>query len=317
MATEQDTLSTRIIGDIDNLSAAIADGLEADCVQLESAPFSAQLVIARLPDLVVQFIREDVALARRIRVPDGTWLFLVPLEVSATVRWNARHVATNELFVHAPRSECYAFDPAGTSFALITVSDRSVLGALARTALADSIGECTLVTHSRNAERLQRRLDRVRVAASSTVNPAAIQTEVVDALAACLRHAIRCHEDAYVSTRRKRLVRRAEDFFRSHLGERVSAAQLSSAARVSERNLRNAFYDVYATSPMRYLRLWQLHQARRALRSPRHPAASVTDIAISHGFHELGRFACEYKALFGESPSQTLGYRRVGVAAAR
>jgi AraC family ethanolamine operon transcriptional activator len=72
---------------------------------------------------------------------------------------------------------------------------------------------------------------------------------------------------------------------------------------VSERSLRNAFYDVYTTSPKRYLKLWQLHQVRRELRAAH---ASVTDVATLHGFFELGRFAGEYKALFGEVPSATL-----------
>jgi AraC-like DNA-binding protein len=102
------------------------------------------------------------------------------------------------------------------------------------------------------------------------------------------------------------IVRRAEAFFREHIGETISIAQLSSVAGVSERGLRNAFYNVYAVSPKRYLRRWQLHQVRRALRAPTRLGVSVTDVAMLHGFYELGRFAGEYKALFGERPSQTL-----------
>ena len=97
-----------------------------------------------------------------------------------------------------------------------------------------------------------------------------------------------------------------EEFCRHHVGEPVSIAQLSSVAGVSERSLRNAFYDVYTTSPKRYLKLWQLHQVRRALRSVTGDEGTVTDVATLHGFYELGRFAGEYKALFGEAPSQTL-----------
>ena len=57
--------------------------------------------------------------------------------------------------------------------------------------------------------------------------------------------------------------------------------------------------------PKRFLMLRRMHLARRALREAA-ADATVTDIATEFGFWELGRFAVEYKALFGESPSDTL-----------
>ena len=75
---------------------------------------------------------------------------------------------------------------------------------------------------------------------------------------------------------------------------------------VSERGLRNAFHAVRGMSPKRFVIHDRLNEVRRALSDPHAIHATVTDIATEHGFFELGRFAGRYKAVFGETPSQTL-----------
>ena len=59
-------------------------------------------------------------------------------------------------------------------------------------------------------------------------------------------------------------------------------------------------------SPTRYLWLRRMHLARRALRMADPTAATVTGVATSYGFWELGRFSVAYRSLFGESPSVAL-----------
>jgi len=296
----------RAIEDIDAMAAAIADGLEAEYVQLEAGPFVGHWTVVSLGGMVLQFGREDVAVVRRVRIPAGTWAFVVPLAVAESARWNARVIHGNELIVCAPGSECHACDPGGTEFAIVSVREGSTAAALARAFLAAGTTDCTVLPRARDARRLQRRLGAILAASSAAIDASAVRRDIGSLLDSCLENAVPGEGPVDASLGRNRIVRRAEEFFRCHVGEPVSIAQLSSIAGVSERSLRNAFNDVYTTSPKRYLRLWQLHQVRRALRAADGQEATVTNVATFHGFYELGRFAGEYKALFGEAPSQTL-----------
>src|SRR5262245_10159512 len=298
---------TRVIEDVDGMAAVMADGLEADCVQLEARPFTARWTVVFEKEMVLQFGCTDVAVMRRLRISADRWAVLVPLAVPGSARWNARAIGEHKVMVCAPRSDFFAFDPGGSDFATITVPARSRAVALARRFLTTDRGDCTVQLRPRDANALRRALRAIRASVlSGAVEEQRREKSVAQELVACLMHASNSMEKyERLSGRRKRIVRHAEEFFRRHLSEAVSIAQLSSTASVSERCLRDAFYEMYAMSPKRYLRLWQLHQVRRALRSPDRFDATVTDVATLHGFYELGRFASEYKALFGEVPSQT------------
>ena len=62
-------------------------------------------------------------------------------------------------------------------------------------------------------------------------------------------------------------------------------------------------------TPHKYLHLHRMHKVRHELRTKEAETTSITEAASHWGFTELGRFAVEYKQLFGESPSMTLGNR--------
>ena len=112
--------------------------------------------------------------------------------------------------------------------------------------------------------------------------------------------------NARPSASRRELVERAERLLRDRAAEPLPIAHLSSLVGVSERGLRNAFNAVRGMSPKRFVIHDRLNEVRRALSDSRATRTTVTDIATEHGFFELGRFAGRYKAVFGETPSQTL-----------
>jgi AraC-like DNA-binding protein len=109
---------------------------------------------------------------------------------------------------------------------------------------------------------------------------------------------------------RVRAVIDAERVLNRHRDNPITIASLSHTVGVSERTLRNAFADVHRQSPKRYFLHQRLRAAYDALSDPGNVSATVTSVATDLGFYELGRFATQYRSLFGESPSLTLRRRR-------
>jgi AraC family transcriptional regulator, ethanolamine operon transcriptional activator len=109
-----------------------------------------------------------------------------------------------------------------------------------------------------------------------------------------------------LASRRRAVVEQAESYVREHLDTRVPMSRLCRVVGLSERGLRNAFHSVRGMSPTQYMRSVRLRDVRRALSASEGSRATVTGIATTYGFYELGRFAGAYRAAFGEVPSETL-----------
>jgi len=103
------------------------------------------------------------------------------------------------------------------------------------------------------------------------------------------------------------IVRKAEECFVAAAGRPVSLADLCAAAGVGRTALQHAFHGLYGESPLAYFHKRRLMQAREALLSGPPVRSAVKRAALGAGLHELGRFSVEYRHLFGERPSATLG----------
>ena len=109
-----------------------------------------------------------------------------------------------------------------------------------------------------------------------------------------------------VGRNRVAIIERFEEFLAANYDRPVYLAEICVATGASERTLRNCCREHLGMAPIRYLWLRRMHLARRALLKADPEVVTVTGIAMDYGFWELGRFAIEYRGLFGESPSATL-----------
>ena len=104
---------------------------------------------------------------------------------------------------------------------------------------------------------------------------------------------------------RRTVLEKVERHLDARPSEPVYVADLCEATGLAERTLRFILVEQYGTSPIRLLRCRRLCQLRRHLRAECGGAGSLARIASRFGFRHMGTLAADYRALFGELPSET------------
>lgn len=149
-------------------------------------------------------------------------------------------------------------------------------------------------------------LERADGLATSPLAAEALQVAVVDGLLVSLAAP---PDDA--TTERAtpdRVIRRAVQLIEDHCAEPLGTLDIAEAVGVSIRALQAGFKLHLDTTPMAYVRRARLERVRRSLADG--TAGSVTEAAAAWGITHLGRLSGDYRAVFGETPSETLQRNR-------
>lgn len=101
-----------------------------------------------------------------------------------------------------------------------------------------------------------------------------------------------------------RSVRRAQALMIAAPMGGMTLPALARQCGVSVRTLQDNFRQFTGTTPSEWWRAYRLERVRTALSTGR-PGTGVTEAATAYGFFHLGRFAEQYRARFGETPSET------------
>jgi AraC-like DNA-binding protein len=103
----------------------------------------------------------------------------------------------------------------------------------------------------------------------------------------------------------RELALRAEAHLRDTLAEAPQLPEVCQAVRASPRSLHASFKAVFNTTPKAYQIALRLDAVRNDLLRA-HAGTTVTSVAMKWGFFQLGRFAGDYRRMFGEGPRDTL-----------
>ncbi len=94
----------------------------------------------------------------------------------------------------------------------------------------------------------------------------------------------------------------ARDYILGELENRVNVSLLSERAKTSDKTMQSSFKALFGFPPKRFIHLMRLNLAHRDLTQNRE--LKVSDISLKWGFKNFGRFAKEYKKIFGVLPSK-------------
>lgn len=139
----------------------------------------------------------------------------------------------------------------------------------------------------------------------SSLAAASLERALVDGLLSVHAHSFseRIHDDG--APTRPRSLKKALSLLEDHCAEPLTTADVAEAVGVSVRSLQEAFRSHLGTTPMAHLRTVRMSRIHAELVAGGE-GASVTDVALRWGVTHAGRFAQEYRRMYGQPPSQTL-----------
>ena len=293
-------------------------------MQLSGGSFEASMIRAEIPGAVIYNNRyQGTTLSSAVGSMDHIWM-LQPLRWKGELTYNGQAVDEGDVAFYGPGG---VHSTKGTDKDVLGVAfDRGAMErALAALTQADppAMTGLSAVLRVPGALSVQSRglmqslVNTLTHEPENLANPAAafaltqcLQTMLLNTLEAA--SPAKTLRSARTAVSQSKVLRRAAEYLEANSGTNVYVSALCESTGVSIRSLEKIFRSHFGMPAMRYLKLQRLHQARKMLRDPSSGIDSVKAASLTCGFWELGRFAGEYRTLFGELPSETLARRAGG-----
>lgn len=139
----------------------------------------------------------------------------------------------------------------------------------------------------------------------SPLGAASLERALVDGLLTVLPNTFTHRIRADGSPTRPRTLKKALSLIEDHCAEPLTSADLAEAVGVSVRSLQEGFRNHLDTTPMAHLRAVRMSRIHDELLAG-DGDTSVTEVALRWGVTHTGRFAQEYRRMYGRTPSETL-----------
>ena len=312
--------TTSIFGEPDNFQAALSGTAQDDVGRLElfvttCGQFRAQLTQVALDHLRLSAVEEHLPRIGFQEVPVTKILVAFPIGDQPAPVWGGMRPRKGDFMTFGQGHRGHMRTDGPCRWCCIWFPAQDLLGYFrAITDLPLTISADAQLWHPPAAAR--RCLLQLHAAAigaarqrpETIVNAEAahgMEQQLIEAIVECLS-AGPADEEAQARRRHQEIMIRLEDLLWTHSNLHMRAEELAEAIGVSVRLLRICCKEILGMSPTSYARLRALYRVRRILYGGDSGATTISRAARSQGFRALGRFAANYRLLFGQLPSVSL-----------
>ncbi len=292
--------------------AAAWRGWHIMCDQVSDGRFQGMITDIRLPGMQLVRDRSNQALVKRGRSTDGTISFSIPATIDTNNFYCNGHISESGRMLIVPSAGLPELQTPSTLDLLCFSVEKSLFQKTIDKQLipfdVDARLELPMLADLPHDSDLSACL--MAVLSSDVAVPLLQHSRVQDGIKdTLLQHVVDVidTDDNYLITplAKKRMVDRAREYVMANLDTPPTILELCNVVGASRRKLQYCFQETFGMSPVTYLRIMRLNAAHRDLLNG-HPLTSIQETAAKWGFLHFGRFSSEYRALFGELPSDTL-----------
>jgi AraC-like DNA-binding protein len=306
------TFHARRIAGFEELNEAVV-GAPREVVQIERGKIHGELCHATISGLPIDIVTFDLGVKSRAdSSKDRTTIAILTASTNRVTR-SSYETRPGDVLVTLPGGEHDNRYYGGASILVISMSPADIEATFG---IEGPLSDSTTWRSNHfkgNADTVQRVIPRLRSLVtrlrernlSLTAEAAEFwKRAIIEATTARIVEGLPSERDGPLPSA-LRVVRQFEEYLDTQGTSPVHISQICSQLHVSRRTLHRAFHEAVGIGPIAFLRYRRLCSVHTALRSDPPAEGTIADLALQHGFLNVGRFAYYYRQLFGEYPSDT------------